>query len=67
MPPAVDILHPNLWLGRKPLLRCTINRESEMQTFEASIVENIQRKSLTPLEAADDFKTCVSDIIAWVA
>jgi ParB-like chromosome segregation protein Spo0J len=38
-----------------------------MQTFEASLVENIQSKSLTPLEAADAFKTCVSDIIALVA
>ena len=32
-----------------------------MQTFEVSLVENIKRKSLTPVEEANAFKMYVSD------
>lgn len=36
MPPALDILQANRWFV-SPLSCCTINRESEMQSFEVSL------------------------------
>ena len=32
-----------------------------MQTFEVTLIENIQRKSITPLEEANAFKEYVFD------
>ena len=40
---------------------CHIVNLNDMQTFEISLVENIKRKSLTPVEEANEFKIYVSD------
>ena len=40
---------------------CHIVNLDEMQTFEIAMVENIRRKSFTPLEEANAFKIYVSD------
>jgi ParB family transcriptional regulator, chromosome partitioning protein len=40
---------------------CHILHLNEIQTFEVTLIENIQRKSLTPLEEANAFKAYVFD------
>jgi ParB family chromosome partitioning protein len=40
---------------------CHIVNLDEMQTFEIALVENIRRKSFTPLEEANAFKIYISD------
>jgi ParB family chromosome partitioning protein len=40
---------------------CHVINLDEMQTFEIALVENIRRKSFTPLEEANAFKMYVSD------
>lgn len=40
---------------------CHVINLDEMQTFEIAMVENIRRKSFTPLEEANAFKMYVSD------
>ena len=40
---------------------CHIVNLDDMQTFEVAMVENIRRKSFTPLEEANAFKIYVSD------
>ena len=40
---------------------CHIVHLNEMQTFEVTLIENIQRKSITPLEEANAFKQYVFD------
>ncbi|MGD9671867.1 MAG: ParB/RepB/Spo0J family partition protein [Candidatus Nitrosocosmicus sp.] len=40
---------------------CHIVNLNEMQTFEIALVENIRRKSFTPLEEANAFKIYVAD------
>lgn len=40
---------------------CHVVHLNEMQTFEVSLIENIQRKSFTPLEEANAFKMYVDD------
>lgn len=47
-------------LGWKQIT-CHVVLLSDMQTFEVSLIENIQRKSLTPLEEAKAFRTYVCD------
>jgi ParB family transcriptional regulator, chromosome partitioning protein len=47
-------------LGWKKIA-CHVVELDDNQTFEVSLIENIQRKSLTPLEEATAFKTYVSD------
>ena len=42
-------------------IACHIVNLNDMQTFEVSLVENIKRKSLTPVEEANAFKMYVSD------
>src|SRR6476661_1134178 len=40
---------------------CHIVHLNEMQTFEVTLIENIQRKSITPLEEANAFKEYIFD------
>lgn len=40
---------------------CHIIHLNEIQTFEVTLIENIQRKSITPLEEANAFKAYVFD------
>jgi ParB family chromosome partitioning protein len=47
-------------LGWKKIA-CHVVELDDRQMFEVSLIENIQRKSLTPLEEATAFKTYVSD------
>jgi ParB family transcriptional regulator, chromosome partitioning protein len=47
-------------LGRKKIT-CHVVELDDKQMFEVSLIENIQRKSLTPLEEATAFKIYVSD------
>jgi ParB family transcriptional regulator, chromosome partitioning protein len=42
-------------------ISCHIVHLNEMQTFEVTLIENIQRKSITPLEEAIAFKQYVFD------
>ncbi len=42
-------------------IACHVVELDDMQTFEISLIENIQRRSLTPLEEATAFKIYVSD------
>lgn len=52
-----------LSLGWKKI-PCHIVHLNEMQTFEASLIENISRKSLSPLEEGNAFKT-YTDTKGW--
>ncbi len=47
-------------LGWKKIT-CHVVLLNDIQTFEVSLIENIQRKSLTPLEEANAFRTYVCD------
>jgi ParB family transcriptional regulator, chromosome partitioning protein len=47
-------------LGRKKIA-CHVVELDDREMFEVSLIENIQRKSLTPLEEATVFKIYVSD------
>ncbi|PWU81072.1 MAG: hypothetical protein DLM72_08835 [Candidatus Nitrosopolaris wilkensis] len=47
-------------LGWKQIT-CHVVQLNDMQMFEVSLIENIQRKSLTPLEEANAFRTYVCD------
>jgi ParB family transcriptional regulator, chromosome partitioning protein len=42
-------------------ISCHIVHLNEMQTFEVTLIENIQRKSITPLEEANAFKQYIFD------
>jgi ParB family transcriptional regulator, chromosome partitioning protein len=42
-------------------IACPVVELDDRQTFEVSLIENIQRKSLAPLEEGTELKTCVSD------
>lgn len=47
-------------LGWKQIT-CNVVLLNDMQTFEVALIENIQRRSLTPLEEANAFRTYVFD------
>ena len=40
---------------------CQVVQLNDMQAFEVSLIENIQRKSLSPLEEANAFRKYICD------
>jgi hypothetical protein len=53
-----DTALAKLWDGKK---NCHIIELDDKQAFEVSMIENIQRKTLSPLDEATAFKAYVSD------